>query len=94
LESSSDWGTIATNKDTRIDTATNDSHPPALLTITEAAARLRIGRSTVYELIASGDLDVVHIGRSARVPVDALDEIRTYFASGGWFIGPPLASMR
>ena len=38
---------------------------PILLTIPEAAVRLRIGRSTVYELISSGSLEVVHIGRSA-----------------------------
>jgi excisionase family DNA binding protein len=45
-----------------------------LLTITEAATVLAIGRTTVYELIGSGDLDVVHIGRSSRIPVDAIHE--------------------
>lgn len=38
-----------------------------LLTIREAAAALRIGRSTVYGLIARRELEVVHIGRSVRV---------------------------
>ncbi len=47
---------------------------PLLLTIPEAAAALAIGRTTVYELIASGNLDVVHIGRSARVPVAAVSD--------------------
>lgn len=51
---------------------TSEAHPPLLLTMREAAAALRIGRSTVYELVAAGDLEVVHIGRSARVPVDEL----------------------
>ena len=44
-----------------------------LLTVREAADRLGIGRSTAYELIASGRLETVHIGRACRVPVDAVD---------------------
>jgi excisionase family DNA binding protein len=45
---------------------------PILLTIPEAARKLRIGRTTTYELISAGELEVVHIGRSARVPLDAV----------------------
>ena len=44
---------------------------PLLLTIREAAALLSVGRTTVYELIAEGELETVHIGRSVRVPADA-----------------------
>ena len=47
---------------------------PLLLTIPQAAAVLAIGRTTVYELIGAGDLEAVHIGRSARVPVAALED--------------------
>lgn len=43
-----------------------------LLTIPEAASVLALGRTTLYELIAAGELEVVHVGRAARVPVDAL----------------------
>ena len=43
-----------------------------LLTVPETAGVLGIGRSTVYEMIARGDLVVVHIGRSCRVPVSAI----------------------
>jgi excisionase family DNA binding protein len=43
-----------------------------LLTVVEAAAMLGIGRTTAYELIAAGQLQVVHIGRSARVPLAAV----------------------
>ena len=43
-----------------------------LLTVPEAARVLGIGRSTVYELVARGDLAFVHIGRSSRVPVAAI----------------------
>lgn len=37
-----------------------------LLTVPEAAEALAIGRTSLYEL------EVVHIGRSTRVPVDAV----------------------
>ena len=47
---------------------------PILLTIPEAARRLRIGRTLAYELIGAGTLEVVHIGRAVRVPVDAVDD--------------------
>lgn len=47
---------------------------PLLLTIPQAAAVLAVGRTTVYELIGAGDLEAVHIGRSARVPVAALED--------------------
>jgi excisionase family DNA binding protein len=45
-----------------------------LLAIPEAARALGIGRSTLYELIAAGDIEIVHIGRSARVTVAGLHE--------------------
>ena len=45
-----------------------------LLTIVEAARVLSIGRTTMYELVGAGEIDVVHIGRSTRVPVAALAE--------------------
>ena len=47
---------------------------PILLTIPEAARLLSIGRTMAYKLISAGELEVVHIGRAARVPVDAVRE--------------------
>lgn len=44
-----------------------------LLSVTEAARALRLGRSKTYELISSGELEVVHIGRCVRVPVKAVE---------------------
>jgi excisionase family DNA binding protein len=38
-----------------------------LLTPEEAAKVLRVGRTTVYALMKSGDLLPVHIGRSCRI---------------------------
>ena len=45
---------------------------PLLLATREAAKVLAIGGSTLYEPIAAGEIEGVHIGRSARVPVAAL----------------------
>jgi excisionase family DNA binding protein len=48
-----------------------------LLTIEEAAERLSMGRTKVYELVRSGRLESVTIGRSRRVPVAALEPFVT-----------------
>ncbi len=45
---------------------------PLLLTVPEAARMLGVGRTLTYELIGSGQLEVVHIGRATRVPIDAV----------------------
>lgn len=45
-----------------------------LLPVGEAAEALGIGRTKVYELISVGELESVHIGRSCRVPVTALQD--------------------
>lgn len=42
-----------------------------LLTVEEAARRLRIGRTTCYGLIRTGELESVPVGRLRRVPADA-----------------------
>jgi excisionase family DNA binding protein len=43
-----------------------------LLTIVEAARVLSIGRTTMYQLVGAGQIDVVHIGRAVRVPIAEL----------------------
>jgi excisionase family DNA binding protein len=43
-----------------------------LLRPLEAAEMIGVGRSKVYELLASGDLPSIRIGGSVRVPLDAL----------------------
>ncbi|MGY5132588.1 helix-turn-helix domain-containing protein [Streptomyces nigrescens] len=45
-----------------------------LLTVPEVMKRLRLGRSTVYDLIRSHRLVSITIGRSRRVPASALHE--------------------
>lgn len=44
-----------------------------LLSVADVARALGLGRSKTYELIAAGELEVVHIGRSARVPVGSVE---------------------
>lgn len=43
-----------------------------LVTVEEAAEALRVGRTTVFHLIRTGELDSVRIGRLRRVPLDEL----------------------
>jgi excisionase family DNA binding protein len=43
-----------------------------LLTPERAAERLDLGRTKVFELIASGELESVRIGRARRIPADAV----------------------
>jgi len=45
-----------------------------LLTVDEAAQRLGIGRSHAYIYVLRGELESVKLGRSRRVPADAIDE--------------------
>ena len=45
---------------------------PVLLRMEEAARLAGLSRSTAYQLAASGALPVVRIGRSIRVPREAL----------------------
>jgi len=45
-----------------------------LLTVTEASQVLAISRSKLYELLNSGHLPSVHIGRSRRIRMTDLEE--------------------
>jgi excisionase family DNA binding protein len=45
-----------------------------LLTVEQAAHKLNIGRSMLYELLQAGILESVRIGSSRRIPADALSD--------------------
>ncbi|MFI6861535.1 helix-turn-helix domain-containing protein [Streptomyces sp. NPDC050421] len=45
-----------------------------LLTVPEAMARLKIGRSTLYDLLHTRNLASLTIGRARRIPTHALDD--------------------
>jgi excisionase family DNA binding protein len=48
-----------------------------LLTIPEAAERVGLGRTKLYELIQSGELPTVRIGRAVRISAERLREWTT-----------------
>jgi excisionase family DNA binding protein len=48
---------------------------PLMLTIEEAAAILRVGRSAAYEAARRGEIPTVRIGRALRVPRFRLEEM-------------------
>ena len=54
---------------------TTGAGPVLLLSVEEAARSLSISRSKTWELIAAGELEAVHIGRSTRVAVSALHDL-------------------
>lgn len=56
---------------------------PVLVTINEAAARLRVSRDTVYRLLQAGALPSLTIGRARRISVAALDTFITEHEQAG-----------
>ncbi|MDR2567304.1 MAG: helix-turn-helix domain-containing protein [Bifidobacteriaceae bacterium] len=47
---------------------------PAFLTVSEVAETLRVSDMTIYRLIAAGELRALKVGRSYRIPAEALAE--------------------
>ncbi len=44
------------------------------MTVAEVAAIMRVSKMTVYRLVHSGELPAVRVGRSFRVPEDAVSD--------------------
>lgn len=44
------------------------------LTVAEAGQALNLGRQSIYELIRTGRLRAIHVGRKIIIPRDAIDE--------------------
>jgi excisionase family DNA binding protein len=54
------------------------------LTVAEVAALMRVSKMTVYRLVHSGELTAVRVGRSFRVPEQAVhDYLRDAFIEAG-----------
>jgi excisionase family DNA binding protein len=54
------------------------------LTVAEVAAAMRVSKMTVYRLVHSGELPAVRVGRSFRVPEQAVhDYLRDAFIEAG-----------
>jgi excisionase family DNA binding protein len=45
----------------------------ALLTVPEVCVALKVSRSQVYILAAQGSLEMVHIGRLCRIPIESVE---------------------
>jgi excisionase family DNA binding protein len=43
------------------------------LTVAEVAAIMRVSKMTVYRLVHSGELEAIRVGRSFRVPEQAVN---------------------
>ena len=48
---------------------------PEVLTVREATAILRVGRNQLYQAVARGELGAIRIGRSIRIPKQALFDL-------------------
>lgn len=48
------------------------SELPMLFTVEQVAQILGIGRSTVFKLIKQNQIESIRLGRSRRIPVDAM----------------------
>ncbi|MFL6140169.1 MAG: helix-turn-helix domain-containing protein [Frankiaceae bacterium] len=56
----------------------------SFLTVAEVAALMRVSKMTVYRLVHSGELPAVRVGRSFRVPEQAVhDYLRDAFIEAG-----------
>jgi excisionase family DNA binding protein len=70
-------------------TAANRPADPTLsdvrfLTVAEVAAVMRVSKMTVYRMVHGGDLPAVRVGRSFRVPEQAVhDYLRNAYIEAG-----------
>ncbi len=65
-----------------------------LLSVSEAARRLGIGRSLLYRLMLEGQVMSVKIGRSRRVPVWALEQFVKTKVAEAEDVDIPLQALR
>ena len=61
---------------------TTDGEGRLLLSVSEAGHRLHVSRPVLYDLIRSGKLRSLRVGRVHRIPVWALDEFVAAELSG------------
>jgi len=68
------------------DQASDDQSPlgGSFLTVAEVASLMRVSKMTVYRLVHGGDLPAVRVGRSFRVPEEAVRRyLRDSFVEAG-----------
>ena len=65
------------------DQTSEPNSPRVLLSVEEAAATMNVGRTTVYALIKTGELESVKVGRRRVVPADAIAQCIARVAERG-----------
>jgi excisionase family DNA binding protein len=58
-------------------------HVDGLLSVDRAAAKLGVGRTSVYKLMDQGDLGYVKLGRARRIRLADLDDLIDRNTIGG-----------
>jgi excisionase family DNA binding protein len=48
---------------------------PICVTVNEAARMIGVGRTKLYELIASGEIEAVKLGKSTRITTSSLHKL-------------------
>jgi len=89
-----DMGTTTNGSEAERKRANRHGEEVLLLTMVDAARALSIGRTMMYELVGSGEIEVVHIGRGARVPVGALEDFVERRRAGGATVRPSRRAAR
>jgi excisionase family DNA binding protein len=67
----------------QLDEAVRSVVDEGLMTVPEAAAFLRISRTSLYDLMDRGDLPFVKLGKSRRVPRRAVVDLAARCLTGG-----------
>lgn len=48
---------------------------PRFLTVAEVAEMARVSKMTVYRMVHAGELPAIRVGKSFRVPMEAVEEL-------------------
>ena len=54
---------------------TNIESLPLLLTVSDLASILRIGRNAAYQFVKGGNIQSIRVGRKIRIPREALVQL-------------------
>lgn len=65
---------LPSNNSQPIHRAMSPQELPIVLTIDDLMVALSIGRNTAYELIRSGQIHSIRVGKQIRIPRDALEK--------------------
>jgi excisionase family DNA binding protein len=78
------WCAVKVRCKNMASTGSGDISEVKFLTVAEVATVMRVSKMTVYRLVHSGELPAVRVGRSFRVPEEAVNEYlrKSFFETG------------